>query len=325
MNATKIFLNSFVQGAKNKPVFLLLFVFFFYSVLFVPGFRNTHNIYNLALQSTHLIIVCLGYMFVMLNGSIDFSVTSTISITSIVGAWVMTNNDGLLAGSPYASLAAISIMLLIGLIVGIINGVSVVFLKIPSFMATMAVNLVFGGYALFFSRSLSIGNLPASFLAISRGTFLFLPITVWLTIAVVLITYYLLHCSKFGRHVFSTGMNPTAAHISGIPVKKTIFLVFIISSLIAVIGSIVMTADTGAGMPTMAARRLLDIIAAVVIGGTSIFGGKGNVWGVIAGAMLITLLNNSLNMLGTEWFVINVIKGLIILSVSFLDARNIKR
>jgi len=189
----------------------------------------------------------------------------------------------------------------------------------PSFIATMGTQLVFSGFALLITQSVTIGSLPNAFTKIAEGSIIYIPIPIILTIAVVGITYYLLHHTVFGRYVFAIGTNHKVSSISGIPVKKTIFILFLLSGLFAALGGIIMTSRVGAGMPALASAMLLDVVAAVIIGGTSIAGGAGSILGTLLGAVFIIALNNSLKLLGVEWYIINVCKGVLVLVVALLD------
>ncbi len=313
MSTTRI--QKALRTAKNNPAILFFLVYLIASLFFVPKFANPRNLGNILVQSTDLIIMACGMTFVFMNGGIDFSMTATIALGSVVGASIM-----ILPGNPVLmTILAIAVMVVIGVIIGIINGLSVTILKMPSFIATMATQLIFSGAALFYTQSATIGGLPDQFLKIGEGRVLTIPVPIIICVLVVGACYYLLHQTVFGRYVFAIGTNHATSGISGIPVKKTIFKLFIISGILASISSIIMTSKSGAGMPGMAKDKLMDIVAAVVIGGTSVTGGSGNMLGTVIGAILVIVLNNSLNLLGVEWYFINVLKGMMVLAVALLD------
>jgi ribose/xylose/arabinose/galactoside ABC-type transport system permease subunit len=289
------------------------------SLLLVPRFSNGENLINILVQSADLAIIACGLTFVIMNGGIDFSVVGVINLGSIVGATVMTRDGGLLGGSAIGWLAAIAVMLLIGLAIGAINGLAVVRLRMPSFIATMGTQLVFSGLALLYTQSVTVGNLPAAFTGIAAGSLGWVPVPILMTAVLVGLSYYLLHHTVFGRYVFAIGTNHKVSRISGVPVHRTIFTLFLLSGLFAALGGVIMTSRVGAGMPALAREMLLDIVAAVIIGGTSIAGGEGSILGSLLGAVFITVLNNSLKLLGIQWYVINICKGVLVLVVAFLD------
>jgi ribose/xylose/arabinose/galactoside ABC-type transport system permease subunit len=303
----------------KSPIVLVLFSYTILVLLFVPKFAHPNNILDILVQSADLIIFAIGLTFVLLNGGIDFSIFSIVGLVSILGAMIMNKDSGLLSSSHYGFIIAIIVMLAIGVIIGFLNGVSVVFLKMPSFIATMASFLIFSGLALFISKSETIPGLPREFIFIGGGRIFFIPFPIIIAVIVILITNYLLSKTVFGRYIFAIGTNPRTSLISGLPVKSTIVKLFVISGFLAALGGIVMTARVGAGMPSMGQERLIDVATATIIGGTSMFGGVGTIGGVVAGALLITVINNSLDLLGISWFVINIIKGLLILTMAFVD------
>ncbi len=311
---------EFIKGfIKENPIYLLFIVFILFSIIFVDGFSRGENLVNILVQSADLIIIACGLTFVIMNGGIDFSVVATINLGSVIGASIMSRDNGWIVNESFNWIIAIMGMLVVGLIIGAVNGWAVVKLKMPSFIATMATQLVFSGLALYFTQSMTIGNLPNVFNDIAQGSIAYIPIPLLLTFICGGIAYYLLHHTLFGRRVFAIGTNHMTSFISGIPVKRTIFVLFLLSGLFAATGGIIMTSRVGAGMPALAREMLLDIVAAVIIGGTSISGGKGSIIGTVLGGLFIVVINNSLKLLGVEWYVINVFKGVLIISVAFLD------
>ncbi|HVP17472.1 MAG TPA: ABC transporter permease [Spirochaetia bacterium] len=293
---------------------LFFIVYFLFCVLFVNKFANPVNLLNMLVQCADLIILACGMTFVFMNGGIDFSLTATLALGSIFGARVMT-----LGGDPLLmTVIGVALMLGIGLGIGVLNGLTVTRLRMPSFIATMATQLIFAGLALWYTQSATIGGLPRPFLLIGRGTLFGVQLPVFIMLAVVALSAFVLHRTVLGRYIFSVGTNHRTSLISGIPVKKTIFSLFLFSGGLAAVSGIIMTSRSGAGMPALGKGMLMDIVGAVVIGGTSVTGGKGSILGTAVGAALIIVLNNSLNLLGIEWFIINALKGVMIVAVALL-------
>jgi ribose/xylose/arabinose/galactoside ABC-type transport system permease subunit len=284
------------------------------SLLFVPRFANPVNLANMLVQCADLIILACGMTFVFMNGGIDFSVTAVLSLGSVTGAAIMRHGGG----SPASVAAALAAMLGLGLGIGALNGLMVTRLRMPSFIATMASQLIFTGVALWYTQSSTIGDLPRSFLWLGRGTVLGVQAPILVMAAVVASSAYVLHRTVFGRNVFAVGTNHRTSLISGIPVRRTIFSLFLLSGGLASVAAVVMTSRSGAGMPGLGKGMLMDIVGAVVIGGTAVTGGKGSILGTATGAALIIALNNSLNLLGIEWYVINALKGAMITLVALL-------
>jgi ribose transport system permease protein len=180
----------------------------------------------------------------------------------------------------------------------------------PSFIATMAVQLIFSGVALIYTQSETITNLPAPFLYIGGGEIFIIPMPIIVSIVVILLTSFILRKTVFGRRLYAIGTNPKTAYVSGLPVKRTIFMLFVISGFFSAIG-----------MPSLGQDLLLDVFAAVIIGGSSPLGGVGRISGTVFGAIFIALINNSLNLLGIPWYIITIVKGVLILIMVLVEAR----
>jgi len=313
-------LNILSRIYRERPILIILALYTILAIAIVPDFLTLVNVRDIFVQSSDLIILSCGLTFVLLNGGIDFSITAVTSLASVVGASIMNLDTGFAAHSPYGFLLAIGVMLLIGFGISAINGFSVVVLKMPSFIATMATFLVFSGLAVFYTKSATITNLPAAYTFLGDGSLFGIPVPIIAAAMVVIIAHYSLSRTVFGRSVYAIGSNPRASFISGLPVKRTIFRLFIICGILAGIGAVIMSARIGAGTPALGQETLMDIVAAVIIGGTSVFGGSGSILGTVAGGLFITVLNNSLSLVGIPWFVVIMVKGLVILFIALFDA-----
>jgi ribose/xylose/arabinose/galactoside ABC-type transport system permease subunit len=267
------------------------------------------------LQSSDLLIISCGLTFVVLNGGIDFSVTSILTLGSVVGAYIMALSP--LAPVPaYSIPLAIVVMMGIGLLVGVVNGLSVTKLKMPSFVATLATQLIILGLAVQFtsmvSDTSSIAGLPEAFFVLGgEGRFFFVPILI--AFSVWLVSYWLLGRTIFGKRVYAIGVNPRVSFISGLPVKRTIVLLMVISGLFAGVASIIATARNQVGMSSLGDKMFLTTIASVIVGGTSTSGGLGGVHKTLLGVLFITLLNNAMNLLGVGWYTMMIVLGVLII------------
>ena len=299
---------------KDMPILPLLIVSFLLAVFFVPHFATVFNLKNYLLQSADLLIIACGVTFVVLNGGIDFSVTSVMSLGSVVGAYIMALSP--LAATPGLAIpVAILVMMGIGLLVGYINGLSVTKLKVPSFVATLATQLIFVGLAVFFaslvSETASISGLPDAFFILGgEGQFFFVPIVI--AFLIWLFSAWLLSRTLFGKQVYAIGVNPKTAHISGIPVKRVITLLMVLCGLYAGIASVIATARNQVGMSSLGDKMFITVIACVIVGGTSTSGGFGGVHKTLLGVLFIALINNSMNLLGVGWQTIMIILGVLI-------------
>jgi ribose/xylose/arabinose/galactoside ABC-type transport system permease subunit len=192
----------------------------------------------------------------------------------------------------------------------------------PSFIATLASMMVANGLAVYFasvvSETAAINGLPSAFFVVAgdKGNLL---IPILLTVACSAVTYWLLSSTIFGRHVYATGTNPKTSFISGVPVKKTIFMLMLISGLFAGVEAIYATARNQSGLPSLGDKVFIDIIAAIIVGGTSIMGGSGGIKQTLYGVIFITLLNNVVNLLGVDWTIISLLKGVLVLVAAVID------
>jgi len=304
--------NFAVEIFKETPALLIFILFLVFSILFVPRFSNPQNLFNILIQSSELIILACGMTYVFLNGSIDFSVTATLALSSVLGAKIMTMADNILL-----VFVAIIVMFATGIVIGAINGLCVTRFRMPSFIATMSTQLIFAGIALTITQSNSIGGIPESFMSIAHGTLVVIPVPLAITLCVLVIAIFVLTKTVYGKKLTAVGTNQQTSFISGIAVRKSVFSIFVISGFLASLASIVMTARLGAGLPALGRDMLMDVVAAVVIGGTSVYGGKANLFGTFIAAIFIVTLNNSLNLMDMDWFFINACKGFLLLVCTF--------
>jgi ribose transport system permease protein len=276
----------------------------------VPGLFSGSNLHSLLLALLPLLVVAMGQTLVLITGGIDLSVTSTIALSSVTGAFVLHHRAG--AWVP-AGLAA---MLAVGLTVGLVNGLAVTRLRMPAFIVTLTTMMFFGGLAVWLTQSRSIGELPASFNVLGAKWWLALP----LTLALGLLLQLLLDRTVWGRWFFAVGHNARAALISGVPVAGATVAAYCLAGLCAACAAILYTGQAESGSPVMGQRILLDVIAATVIGGTSLFGGRGKILWTVFGVVFIKLIDNSLDLLSLPLATVTIVKGSVIILATLLDA-----
>jgi ribose/xylose/arabinose/galactoside ABC-type transport system permease subunit len=309
--------NPFVS---ELSVFYLTILYFLALTPFTPGLASAENAANIFSNLLPLLIVALGQTVVLIAGGIDLSVTSTIALSSVIGAMVMSSDQGWMGGSRWATPAAIVAMLLAGAVVGLLNGAAITLLRMPAFIVTLTTMMFASGLAVWLTKSKTIYNLPPTFNAIGKGSFFIVPYALVVAALVALALHVALRQTLFGRWLYAIGHNAKAAEVSGVPVGRTTRLAYVISGLCAAVTSILCTGRIETGSPVLGQRILLDVIGAAVIGGTSLFGGKGKVIWTVSGVLFITLIDNSLNMLGLSYFFIMMVKGAVILLAALLDA-----
>jgi ribose/xylose/arabinose/galactoside ABC-type transport system permease subunit len=292
---------------------------------YVPGFATAANQGNVASSLLPLLVLAVGQTFVLVTGGIDLSVTAVIGLASVLGASVMTAEGGVLAGSPLAIPAAVAAMIGVGVAVGLVNGVAVTRLGMPPFLVTLTTLMACGGLAVWYTNwyahAEAISGLPESFLALVEESRLGVaPYPLAIAAALAIAGHVILRHTLLGRWLFAVGLNRRTAEVSGVPAARVVTAAYVVSGACAAVGSILYTARLETGLPDLGQRLLLDVIAAAVLGGTSLFGGRGGVAGTAAGVLLITLLDNSLNLWNLSNFQILIVKGLVILLAALLDA-----
>lgn len=313
--------------AKLKRLILSEYLVLFLSGLyfaalapFTPGFTTPENLANLLATLLPLFIVAIGQTVVLVTGGIDLSVTSIMALTSIAGAAVMGGDHGWLAGSPLAVPVAILTMLVVGALVGLCNGVAITQFKMPPFIVTLTSMMFFSGLAIWLTKSKNIGNLPAAFNAIGGKTGLAFAVAAVLGLA----AHLMLSRSLWGRWLYAVGHNARASFISGVPVSGVIISAYVVSGVCAAVAAVLYTGQAESGSPVLAQRLLLDVVGATVIGGTSLFGGRGKILWTLFGVLFLKLIDNSLNLLDLSYFTIMMVKGAVILFAALMDTVRIR-
>jgi ribose/xylose/arabinose/galactoside ABC-type transport system permease subunit len=288
---------------------LVLYLSCLYFLVFwplTPGLASSDNLLNILSNLLPLLVVAIGQTFVLVTGGIDLSVTAVIALASVLGATVMTGHHPL-PGGAFA----------VGM--GLANGSVITLFRMPPFIVTLTMMMFGNGFAIWFTQSQNIANLPAGFKVIGMNVWLSLLVTGMVTIA----AHITLSRTLLGRWLYAVGHNARAALISGVPVAGIILIAYLVSGLCAAMASVLYTGRLETGSPVLGQRILLDVIGAAVIGGTSLFGGKGKILWTVYGVLFITLIDNSLTLLSLSHFTIMIIKGAVILLAALIDtARN---
>lgn len=296
-------------------VFLLLLLVGTTLSLVTDTFLTATNLLNVAVYVSWFAIVAFGVSIAIIVGGIDLSVGSVIALAGLVCAQAST------AGLPLW--LAITLGLLSGVAVGLVNGVLVGRYHLPAFMITLGTLSIARGITLGLSDGAPVGNLPVSFRLLGQGNLMIgtfalpLPI-VWLLLLAILVSF-VLHRTVLGRYIYTIGRDERALIVVGVSTAQVKLLAFTFSGLLAAISGVVMTAKLGVAAPMAASGYELDIIAASVIGGTSLFGGEGSVTGIILGTVLMQTVRNGLVLLGLPTFLQWITIGAMILLVILLD------
>ncbi|SJZ32731.1 ABC transporter permease [Selenihalanaerobacter shriftii] len=277
-------------------------------------FLTTHNLINVARQVSINAILALGMTFVILTGGIDLSVGSVLALSAAV-------TGGLLSGGSSVIIAIIG-GILVGTLLGLLNGLMVAKADMPAFIVTLGMMTIARGLTLIYSGGRPISGFDKTFRFIGSGYLASIPIPVIIMALALLIAYIILTKVPYGRYVYAIGGNEEAAKLSGINTDVVKTGVYAISGFLAAVSGVILTARLNSAQPTAGSGYELDAIAAVVLGGTSLAGGQGGIIGTIIGALIIGVLNNGLNLLNVSSFYQLVAKGAVILIAVFLDRRS---
>lgn len=311
--------------ARTLVALILVLAYFSFAA---PNFLSTANA---LLVSKHVAInafLAIGMTFVIITGGIDLSVGSVVGLCGMVAGWLLLHgiDFGLGWSIQFNTFEIVIIVCLVGIFVGWINGLLVTRFSVAPFIATLGVLYVARGAALLSSGGRTFPNLngnaeygSSSFPQIGAGNFLGLPIMIWMLIIVTIIAAYIASRTPLGRGIYATGGNERAAALSGVRVKRVKMFAYMFSGLMAALVGIIIASQLKASHPATGEFFELNAIAAAVLGGTSMSGGRGRVIGTIIGAFVIGILSDGLVMMGVSSFWQMVIKGLVIIAAVMVD------
>lgn len=280
-----------------------------------PEFRTVGNFLSLLRQSSINGLIAFGMTCVILTGGIDLSVGSVLALSTALCAKFIVN------GMPVG--AAMLLALIIGTGFGLISGVLVTKGRLQPFIATLITMTVFRGCTMIFMDGKPISNLGNSFLLkfVGKGSILGIPVPVILFIVIFIIFMFVLEKTVFGRRIYATGSNWKSAKLSGVNIDRTKLAAYAISGCMAALAGLILLSRLGSAQPTLGSGYELDAIAAVALGGTSMNGGRGRIWGTFVGVLIIAVLNNGLNILGVSSYYQDVVKGIVILIAVLSDRK----
>ncbi len=285
-----------------------------------PNFLKSENLVNIANQIAVIAIIAIGMTMVIITGGIDLSVGSLIALSAVLASRFIRDYAGAEQASVLGmTLASIAAMLICGLIGAFSGGMITVF-GIPPFIVTLAMMLVGSGLAYILAAGQSIYQLPDSFVWLGRGEgFLKIPNAVLLMLILYVAAHVLMSRMRLGRHLYAVGGNREAARLSGVPVRRVLMFAYIASALLAGLGGVIMASQLKSGSATYGNMYELYIIAAAVVGGTSLSGGEGKIFGTLIGAFTIAVIQNGMNLTNVESYTQKVVLGCVILGAVLLD------
>lgn len=300
----------------------IYFAFVILCILFAvsnPVFLSAGNIMNIIRQISFNAILAMGLTVVIITGGIDLSVGSVLAVAAVVSASFIKVSAPILP-VPVAMLIGLSI----GALCGFFNGLFVTKGKLPPFIVTMVSMTIARGAAQLFTKGRPVSGLEEGFTYLGAGFFLGIPVPIYLLLVVVAITYFILNKTRIGRYIYAVGGNEAAAEASGIKVHRVKLFAYMFSGILAAFVGLILTARLNSASPVVGEGYELDAIAASVIGGTSMEGGKGKVMGVLIGALIIGTISNGLDILNVSSYWQQIVKGLIILVAVLIDRKAAK-
>ncbi|UNO50765.1 ABC transporter permease [Alicyclobacillus acidoterrestris] len=292
---------------------IVLFLLGIVASILSPVFLTPSNLLNVLLEVSVTALLAFGQTYIIILAEIDLSVGSVLGLAGAITAGILAHGN---------IIEALIVGLLVGAVSGLINGLLTTFGKIPSFITTLGTMTAFSGVTLVYTQGNTISISSNGYAWIGQGYLLGVPIPVWIMILFYVIFWLLLSRTHYGRYVFATGGNEEASRLSGISVRWIKILAFVLTGVLAAVAGFISTARLNTAEPTLGSGLELDAIAAVILGGTSLAGGKGGLFGTLVGAIILGVLDDGMNLLNVSAFYQGIAKGVIILLAVLLD-RNI--
>ena len=323
MTETKQIKHYLIQFQSIIALMLMCIVLSFLTDRFLTG----ENAWNVMRQISVNVVISVGMTLVILTGGIDLSVGSILAISGAVTAGMLKFGAELPGMNIFIGFTLVGALVggtLAGTFLGWFNGFTITKFKVPPFVATLAMLTIARGLTMLWTGGFPITGLGENMAFIGTGWFLGIPMPVWISAVIVLAAVVLTKKTVLGRHIYAIGGNEKAAELSGLKIKKVKMIVYAIAGALSAVGGIIVTSRLDSAQPNAGFGFELDSIAAVVIGGTSLSGGKGTIMGTVQGALIIGILTNGLVLLNVSPFWQQVIKGLVILAAVVIEKLNSK-
>lgn len=301
-------LQNLLRGERPYMLYIAFVILLVVFSLSSPWFLSVDNFLNIGRQTTLVSVIAVGMTFVIIARQIDLSVASTLALSGMAAALAMSQISNSWIVGAVAGLGT-------GALVGLLNGILTTRLSIPSFLVTLGSLSMARGLAMMVTNTKPVIITNETYFAIfGEGTFFGIPVPIAWTLAAMIVGILLLHYNVFGRRIYAVGGNPTAALYSGINTKRITTAAFVLTGTLAGLAALVLSARSHAARPDVVQGIELDVIAAVILGGCSLFGGRGYILGTLFGSLIIGTLNNGLVLLGVSSPMQLVIKGAIIVA-----------
>lgn len=283
--------------------------------LLSPHFLTADNLLNVSLQTSITAIIAVGMTFVILTAGIDLSVGSLVAVVGVLTTALLSGIAPLGVAFPVAILAGLAL----GALSGLVAGTIITKFSITPFIVTLALMTIWRGTAFILTGGRPIWELPEEFSVLGSGRLFGVPIPTVIMFVVYVAAHIILTRTRFGRHVYAVGGNAEAARLAGIRTARVVTGVFVLCGTLSAVSGILLASRVNSGQPNSGLSYELDVIAAVVVGGTSLFGGRGSILGTFLGSLLIGVLRNGLNLMNVESYVQQVVVGFVILFAVMID------
>jgi ribose transport system permease protein len=313
--------NNTVNLARLQSLIALVVLCIIIAIL-SDKFLTMDNGWNVLRQISVNICISVGMTLIVLTAGIDLSVGSILALCGAITAGLLKNGVRLQAADLFIGFTLLGALLagiISGSLLGLFNGFVITKFNVPPFVSTLAMLTIARGLTMLWTQGHPISNLGPSFAVIGTGWMLGIPVPVWIAGVVVLLAIFITRQTRLGRYIYAIGGNENAAILSGISIPKVKLIVYSIAGALAAVGGIMVTSRLDSAQPNAGTGYELDAIAAVVIGGTSLSGGKGSIGGTVMGAVIIGVLNNGLVLLNVSPFWQQVVKGAVILIAVIID------
>ena len=306
---------NFAEFYSKYGIALILIVLLCIAPMLNSAFITPKNLINVIRQVVVVMLVACGAQYVLLSGNVDLSPGSVLAFCGCLTTMVLLKTGSVLL--------AVVAGLLMGVVFGLINGFLTTFFSVPSFIITFATQQAARGFCLLLTggASISVAAMSDKFSWIGQGYVGFIPIPVIIMVIVVLISWFILNKLPFGRYLYATGGNPSASRASGINTKSVVLKTFIFQGILAGLAGIVLMSRMNSGQPNAGDGMEFDAITAVIVGGTSMAGGIGNIYGTVIGAVFIGVLNNIMNLANVNAYWQQIVQGLVIAIAVIIDAQ----
>ena len=310
------FLKFLREKHPNELVLFLIFIILFVIMAATaPGvFLSESNIQNMMFQMPEFGLMALAMMAAILTGGMNLSITNAAMFSAIIAALFMKSSWGQ-ANPVLATVIGTVLIIVISILTGVFNGCMIGYIGMVAMLVTLSTQLIFEGAGLIITKGNSIGGLPEEFLAIGSATIGTIPVTIILFVVMIVISYYVLERSKWGREVYMVGDNEVATRFSGINTKKVLMLVYVFSGLLYGMSGVLITSRYCSAKTDYGTSYLMQSITAVVMGGTDINGGSGTVAGTILAVMILQIVSNGFTIHQIDQNLVNIFNGLILLMV----------